>query len=87
MGRFNEKDLTMYTILPYDYDTDEVSTREILKFVEEELNKDNYFILEGDDDAIYLKWRTDGRRFATVYVDRVVEIIKHIKEEKRNGRL
>ncbi len=70
----------------YDYTTDEVSTREIIKFVTEELNKDNYFNLEGDDENIYLIWRGGGRKFATVYIDRVVEIIKYIKEEKRNGR-
>ena len=38
----DEKTIKLSTIQPYDWDTDEVSWREILKFVSEELNKDNY---------------------------------------------
>ena len=79
----DEKTVKLSTMKPYDWDTDEVSWREILKFVSEELNKDNYFYIIADDENIYLKWRTDGRVFATVYIEKVIEIIKYIKEENR----
>lgn len=79
----DEKTIKLSTMQPYDWDIDEVSWREILKFVSEELNKDNYFYIIADDENIYLKWRTDGRVFATVYIEKVIEIIKYIKEENR----
>lgn len=79
----DEETIKLSTMQPYDWDTDEVSWREILKFVSEELNKDNYFYIIADDENIYLKWRTDGRVFATVYTEKVIEIIKYIKEEHR----
>lgn len=77
----NTKTVTLSTLPDYDWNNPEVSWREIIKFVNEELNKDNYFIIEGDDENIYLKWRTDGRVFATIYTDRVIQIIKYLKEE------
>ena len=86
MARYDDKEVAMYTKDDYDYTTDEVSTREIIKFVTEELNKYNYFILEGDDENIYLKWRIDNKLFATIDKEKVVEVIKYIKEEERNGR-
>lgn len=67
----------------YDFSTNEVSFREILKFVNEELNKNNYFILELDGKKIYLKWKADNKLFATVYIDKIIECIQYIKEEKK----
>lgn len=82
----DDKTIVLCTKDDYDYTTDEVSEREIVKFITEELNKDNYFTLDVLDTLIYLRWRTDNKVFATIYKEKVIEVIKYIKEEKRNGR-
>lgn len=69
----------------YDYSTDEVSNREIIKFVTEELNRYNYYKLEGNDESIFLIHRETGNPVATVSIKAVVEVIKNLKRNKRNS--
>ena len=69
----------------YDYSTDEVSNREIIKFVTEELNRYNYYKLEGNDESIFLIHRETGNPVATVSIKADVEVIKNLKRNKRNS--
>jgi hypothetical protein len=59
---------------------------EVIKFIKEEFNKNNYFNIEYADkpNTIYLKWKTDNKIFAVIYEDKVIQIINSNKEEETN---